>query len=67
MTFPPAIGSLRSAVRLAIHNGNTLSNINLTRWSETYACQSEDVRREWDRALSEISMRPSNQYEEGGK
>ena len=67
MTFPPAIGSLRSAARLAIEHGNRLSDINVTRWSETYACQSEDVRREWDRALSEISMRPQNDFEEFGK
>lgn len=61
----PAFRSLPAAVRAAIAHRNTLSNINAHRWAETYApATTEDVKAEFEKQLSEASLRPSNSYEE---
>ena len=64
----PVFRSLPNAIRAAIREGNTLSDINPMRWSITYGnCGVEHVRAVWERIQSETSLQPQNSYEEGGK
>ena len=64
----PAFCSLPAAVKAAIAHGNTISNINAHRWAETYApATTEDVKAEFERQLSEASLRPNNSYDVEGK
>lgn len=57
--------AVKAAIKAAIAHGNTLSNINAHRWAETYApATTEDVKAEFEKQLSEASLRPSNSYEE---
>ena len=58
--------SLRSAADLAVADGNTLANIVVARWAETYRASIEEVRAAFDAALSKQSLTPNN-YEEMDK
>jgi hypothetical protein len=51
-----------------VRHGNTLSNINVVRWAETYSPATvEDVREAFERAHTELSRQPQNSYEVEGK
>lgn len=63
----PAYHSLPNAIRAAIREGNTLANINLLKWCETYDCELEPFRECWERIQSEMSLMPGNAFEEHGK
>lgn len=44
------ISSLPAAVKAAIAHGNSFTDINPNKWSETYGnCGCEAVREEWER------------------
>lgn len=61
----PLNNSLKSAIRLAIRHGNSIADVNLARWSETYGnCGPEHIRLTWESIQSEMSLSPVNQYEE---
>ena len=61
----PAFCSLPAAVKAAILSGNTLADIKRPDlWAATYGCLTEDVKAEFERQLSEASLRPNNSYEE---
>ena len=60
----PMFETLPKAVRAAIRHGNSLSDINAARWSETYQCSEDDVQAEWTRALTSV---PPNSCEGEGK
>ena len=47
--------TLTHAVRAAIQHGNTLANIDPTRWAETYHVSTEQVRSEFERLLGEMA------------
>ena len=60
----PAFCSLPAAVKAAIAHGNTILDIRRPDlWAQTYRCDSEAVRAEFERQLSEASLRPSNTFE----
>jgi hypothetical protein len=63
----PLCETMPNAVRAAIHNGNTLSDIRLDRWADTYRCGTESIRLEWDRQLSIKSQLPDNSFDVEGK
>jgi hypothetical protein len=64
----PAYCSLPAAVKAAIDHGNTLLDIKRPDlWATTYGCLTEDVRHEFERQMSEASMRPSNSFDVEGK
>lgn len=63
----PAYVSMPNAVKAAIAHGNAISDLNLTRWSETYRCGVEDIREAWEAELSRVSQQPQNTYESEGK
>lgn len=56
----PLFETLPSAVRAAIAHGNSLPDINLTRWSATYHCGVEDVKATWERIQWEMTQQPSS-------
>lgn len=57
--------SLANAIRTAIAHGNTVANINVARWSETYGnCGVERVRIVWEAIQSEMSLKPTNSFQE---
>ena len=59
----PVCETMPNAVRTAILHENTLADINLSKWAESYRCGVEEIRLEWERQLSITSQEPSNQYE----
>ena len=64
----PAYCSLPAAVKAAIAHGNSIADLNLARWAETYSpATTEDIRNEWERQLSEASLSPNNSYDVEGK
>ena len=78
MTFPrspdsrpvpprPVFQTMPCAVRAAILNENTLSDIRLEKWADTYRCSSESIRLEWERQLSLKSQEPDNAFDVEGK
>ena len=53
--------SLKAACRAAILHGNTVGDINLQRWSQTYGhCGVEHIRNMWDHELTKLSRVPRN-------
>jgi len=54
----PLFETLPSAVRAAIAHGNSLPDINLTRWSATYHCGVEDVKAAWEKAQWIATQKP---------
>ena len=56
--------TLTNAVRTAIAHGNTLSNIIPAKWAETYRCDTESVRAEFERQLTTLSLKPSQPVED---
>jgi hypothetical protein len=63
----PAFISMPAAVACAIRHGNSLSDINLCRWADTYATTPERIKDAWEAELSRRSQIPDNQYEVDGK
>lgn len=63
----PVCETLPNAVRAAILHENTLADIRLDKWADTYRCGVETIRQEWERQLSIKSQEPSNSYEVEGK
>ena len=59
----PAFVSMPAAVAAAISHGNSLSDIRLPKWAETYRTSEEAIRQAWEAELSRTSQEPSNQYE----
>ena len=51
----PLFGDLHSAIRLAIHHGNTGLNISYPKWAETYHATEEEVRVAWTHELTKIA------------
>jgi hypothetical protein len=63
----PAFISMPAAVACAIAHGNSLSEINLMRWGQTYQCEPEAIRQAWEAEISRRSLEPSNSFEVEGK
>lgn len=63
----PAYVSMPNAVRAAILAGNTLADIRLPRWADTYRTSEEAIRQAWDAELSRQSQQPQNSYDVEGK
>jgi hypothetical protein len=63
----PAFVSMPAAVACAIHHGNTLSDINLCRWADTYATTPERIKDAWEAELTRRSQEPSNSFDVEGK
>ena len=59
----PMCETMPRAVAAAIHCGNSLSDIRIDRWAETYRCGTEDIRNAWDAELSRVSRQPQNSFE----
>jgi hypothetical protein len=61
-----AYSSLPNAIRAAIAHGNTFTDINPLRWSDTYGnCGVEAVKAEWER--QQWAKTTQNTYETEGK
>jgi hypothetical protein len=55
---------MERAIKLGIGLGLTPATIDVCWWARTYPPATlEQLRIEWDRQLSEKSLRPTNQYE----
>lgn len=62
----PLLKSLQSAARMAVEHGNTVANINIAKWAETYGnVSTEDVRKAFDTALARASLTacPSGEFD----
>jgi transposase-like protein len=59
------MNSLENAIRLALEIGVTPALINICEWAKTYGVSTEQFMAEWDRQLSERSLKPSNSFEDG--
>ena len=55
--------SLRNACKAAIEHGNSLSDIIVPKWAETFHCSEEDVKSAWEAVLTERSRQPQNNCE----
>ena len=56
--------TLANAVAAAIAHGNSFTDINPHRWSETYGdCGVEAVKDEWERQQWQRTQQPSNTCE----
>lgn len=67
MTPKPPIYSMPNAVRAAILSGNTLADIMLCKWAETYRCEPSAIQQAWEAEMSSRSQEPSNAYDVEGK
>jgi hypothetical protein len=63
----PAFVSMPAAVAAAIAHDNTLADIRLDKWAETYRCGVEAIRMAWDAELTRRSQEPQNSYDSEGK
>jgi hypothetical protein len=63
----PAFVSMPAAVACAIRHGNTLADISLCRWADTYATTPERIKDAWEAEMTRRSQEPSNSYEVDGK
>lgn len=61
----PAFISLPAAVRAAIAHGNTLSDISIPRWCQTYRSSEEQLREIWEREKWEASRKPDDWGDDG--
>jgi hypothetical protein len=50
----PLFNDLHSAIRLAIHHGNTGENISHSKWAETYHATEDEVRAAWVHELTKL-------------
>ena len=50
------LDSFKSAVTLAIANHNSLANIDVVRWAETYSVTPDQVIAEWNRQTGDEEM-----------
>jgi hypothetical protein len=53
----PIFEALPAAVRAAINHGNGIHDIKPHKWAESYHCDEEDVRAEFERQMSKASLR----------
>jgi hypothetical protein len=68
MIARPLFDSLQNAVRAAILEGNSISDINPMKWSMTYGnCGVEHVRTVWERIQCQMTMLPNNSFDTEGK
>lgn len=63
----PVFETLPAAIATALKHDNTLADINVCKWAETYGCQPEQVRAEWERQQWQHTTKPLNICEEYGK
>lgn len=63
----PVCETMPNAVRTALLHENTLADIRLDKWADTYRCGVEDIRAEWERQLSIKSQQPSYDFDSEGK
>lgn len=63
----PAFVSMPAAVAAAIAHGNSLSDIRLPRWAETYRTSEEAIRQAWEAEMSRKSQQPDNSFDVEGK
>jgi hypothetical protein len=63
----PAYVSMPAAVAAAIAHGNSLTDIFLPRWAETYQTSEERIRQAWEAELSRRSQEPDNSFDCEGK
>lgn len=63
----PAFVSMPAAVAAAIRFGNSLSDINLCRWGQTYRCEPEAIKQAWESELTRQSQQPTNSFDVEGK
>jgi hypothetical protein len=63
----PAFISMPAAVKAAIQFGNSLSDINLCRWADTYATTPERIKDAWEAEVTRRSQEPSNSFDVEGK
>jgi len=54
----PAFESLPAACFAAITHGNTLVDIRVPRWAQTYGCSEEQVKAEWERQMWIHTQKP---------
>ena len=58
--------SLKCACRAAIIAGNSIHDLKLERWSQSFGdCGVEHIRLMWDHEQSKLSLEPSNAFEQG--
>jgi hypothetical protein len=63
----PLFHSMPNAVRAAILSGNSLSDINLCRWSQTYGCEPAAISEAWEAEMTRQSQQPINDFDVEGK
>jgi hypothetical protein len=63
----PVCETMPNAVRTAILHENTLADINLSRWADTYRCGVEDIRQAWEAELGRQTQQPQNDFDVEGK
>jgi hypothetical protein len=63
----PAYYSMPNAVRAAILSGNTLADIRLPAWADTYRTSEEAIRGAWEAEMSRQSQQPINSFDVEGK
>ena len=66
-----SLATLARAMAAFVQSGGDRTKMNVPAWAATYPpATGEDVRRAWEQAATEHSMKPSNTYgagEESGK
>ena len=63
----PVCETMPNAVRTAILHGNTISDVRLDRWAESYRCGVEDIRQAWEQEMTRQSQQPINDFDVEGK
>lgn len=63
----PAYVSMPAAVAAAIAHGNSLAEIRLPKWAETYRTSEEAIRLAWEAELTRKSQQPDNSFDVEGK
>lgn len=60
-----SLSTLARAMTAFVQSGGDRTKMNVPAWAATYHTSGEDVRRAWEQAASEHSMKPQNTYGEG--
>jgi hypothetical protein len=56
--------SLHKAMRTFVTSGGDRRIMNVPAWAATYQSTVEDVRKAWEQAATEHSLKANNAYEE---
>jgi hypothetical protein len=56
--------SLHKAMRAFVTSGGDRRKMNVPAWAATYQSTVEDVRKAWEQAATEHSLKANNAYEE---